>query len=67
MTSYKKLESKTRAALEEIGFSIQGDGNHWKCTFKGDGRYVLILPKSGSDFRGGKNSASDFNKILGLK
>lgn len=50
--------------LEDMGFSILKDGKHFKLVFQGDDRYTYTLPKSGSDWRGGRNAASDIGKLL---
>ena len=49
-------------ALTELGFSISEDGKHYKLTYMDDDRYTFALPKSGSDYRGGLNAASDISK-----
>lgn len=64
LKDYTGLDKKTRRTLEEIGFSISEEGKHCKITFQGDDRYTFTLPKSGSDYRGGRNSASDIGKLL---
>ena len=58
------IDAKTRRGLERMGFSISDDGKHFKLTFQGDDRYTFSLPKSGSDWRGGLNAASDIAKLM---
>lgn len=58
------MNKKIRSGLEEFGFSIRSDGKHYKLIFQGDDRYTFTLPKSGSDHRGGLNSASDIGRLL---
>jgi hypothetical protein len=60
----KGMNSKIRRGLTEMGFSITEDGKHYKLTFQGDDRYTFTLPKSGSDWRGGLNAASDIGRLL---
>ncbi|HDL86006.1 MAG TPA: hypothetical protein ENH11_06740 [Candidatus Acetothermia bacterium] len=60
----KGMKSKMRSRLEAMGFSITEDGKHYKLVFQGDNRYVFTLPKSGSDWRGGLNAASDIGSML---
>lgn len=58
------IDRKMRRELEDMGFSISGDGKHFKLVFQGDDRYTFTLPKSGSDWRGGLNAASDIANLL---
>lgn len=58
------ITGKMRRELEEMGFSIFEDGKHFKLVFQGDDRYTYTLPKSGSDWRGGLNAASDIARLL---
>jgi hypothetical protein len=64
LRGFTKLDQKSRRGLEELGFSIADDGKHYKITFQGDDRYTFTLPKSGSDYRGGLNAASDIGRLL---
>ena len=63
LRGYREMNQKVRSALENCGFEIDADSRHWKITYQGDDRYTYILPKSGSDNRGGLNAGSD---ICGL-
>ena len=56
--------NKERRALEDIGFNITEEGKHLKLVFRGDDRYTISMPKSGSDHRGMKNWISDAIKML---
>ena len=58
------IDGKMRRGLEDMGFSISEDGKHFKLVFQGDDRYTYTLPKSGSDWRGGLNAASDIARLL---
>ena len=60
----RTIDGKLRRELEDMGFSISEDGKHFKLVFQGDDRYIFTLPKSGSDWRGGLNAASDIGKLL---
>ncbi len=62
--SYVGMDAKTRSSLEKIGFSLSEEGKHYKAVFRNDPRYTFAISKSASDHRGGKNMASDINKIL---
>lgn len=61
---YTSLTASVRADLEEIGFVIYEDGKHYKLLYRDDARYPFILPKTGSDWRGGLNAFSDLKKRL---
>ncbi|MDP2745650.1 hypothetical protein [Pseudomonas sp.] len=63
LRGYREMNQKVRFALESCGFEIDADSRHWKITYHGDERYTYVLPKSGSDNRGGLNAGSD---ICGL-
>lgn len=59
LNSYSSMNKKIQSGLEEIGFVLDEDGKHINITYQGDRRYTYVLPKSGSDSRGGKNASSD--------
>lgn len=58
------IDGRLRRELEDMGFSISEDGKHFKLVFQGDDRYTYTLSKSGSDWRGGLNAASDIGRLL---
>lgn len=58
------IDSRIRRELEDMGFDISEEGKHYKLVFQGDDRYTYTLPKSGSDWRGGLNAASDIGRLL---
>jgi len=64
LRGFTTIDSKMRRELEEIGFSISEEGKHFKLIYRGDDRYTYTLPKSGSDWRGGLNAASDISRLL---
>lgn len=64
LREYRSMDAKTRAGLKELGFEIEDEGKHYKLIYQGDDRYVFPLSKSGSDYRGGLNSASDIAKRI---
>jgi len=64
LRGYREMNVKVRAVLERCGFEVSADGKHWKITYQGDGRYTYVLPKSGSDNRGGLNAGSDICRIV---
>lgn len=61
---YTKMDAKTRAGLESLGFQISDEGKHYKLLFHGDTRYPFVLAKTGSDWRGGMNAYSDLKRRL---
>ncbi len=64
LRQYTALSSSARAELEDIGFVIYEDGKHYKILYQDDARYPFVLPKTGSDWRGGLNAFSDLKKRL---
>lgn len=64
LRGYVSMDNPTRTSLEKIGFHISEDGKHIKLVYRQDDRYTFALAKSGSDKRGGLNSASDISKRL---
>lgn len=56
---YRKMDSKLRQSLHEMGFSISEDGKHYKLFFKNDPRYMFTISKTSSDIRAGKNITSE--------
>ena len=64
LRQYTSMTSSVRAELEDIGFVIYEDGKHYKLLFRDDERYPFVLPKTGSDWRGGLNAYSDLRKRI---
>ncbi|HDP88568.1 MAG TPA: hypothetical protein ENN42_01190 [Thioalkalivibrio sp.] len=64
LRAYREMDSSTKSELERLGFVINEDGKHYKLIFRGEERCPFILPKTGSDHRGGLNSFSDIKKRL---
>ena len=55
--TYTSLPARLKQDLEAFGFTITGDGKHYKLVYFGDDRYVITLAKTPSDVRAGKNDA----------
>lgn len=55
MKGYSVMTGPIRNALEAEGYSISEEGKHCKLVWHNDPRYYTIVPKSGSDVRGGEN------------
>ena len=64
LKSYTGMTAPLKQALEDMGFVINEDGKHYKLTYYGDDRYQIILSKTPSDVRTGKNSAQKLNKTV---
>lgn len=64
LRDYRHMDGKTRKSLEELGFEIFDAGRHVKLVYQSDERYTFTIPKSGSDFRGGLNAATDISRLL---
>lgn len=62
LKNYTTMTAKIRSALIDAGFSISEDGKHYKLIYMQDERYAFMLPKTGSDWRGGMNAVSDIAK-----
>ena len=58
LKDYKSLNASLKQKLMDLGFEIQDDGKHYKLIYYGDERYMLVIAKTGSDVREGKNNAS---------
>lgn len=64
LRGYREMNKKVRDTFEELGFSLTAEGKHWKITYQEDERYTYVLPKTGSDHRGGLNAAADIANIV---
>ncbi|MDR0280094.1 MAG: hypothetical protein LBJ37_19645 [Paucimonas sp.] len=64
LRGYREMNRQIRKTLEEVGFSLNSEGRHWKITYQNDERYTYTLPKTGSDYRGGLNAAADISNII---
>lgn len=64
LRQYTSMTATVRSDLESMGFSIYEDGKHYKLLLHDDERFPFVLPKTGSDHRGGLNAFSDMKKRL---
>jgi hypothetical protein len=64
LRDYRRMDSGVRSGLEALGFTIYEEGKHYKLIYQDDPRYTFTLAKTGSDHRGGLNSASDIAKHI---
>ena len=56
--NYKTLTGSQKMLLESLGFRVDVSGDHYKIHFKDDDRYLVVLSRSASDHREGRNFAS---------
>lgn len=63
LRSYREMSKNIKDTLQELGFTVKADGKHWKITYFEDERYTYVLPKTGSDHRGGLNAYADIANI----
>jgi DNA repair exonuclease SbcCD ATPase subunit len=61
---YNSMNSRTRNALERMGFQIVSESNNYKILFQGDNRYKITFAKTPSDWRAGRNITSDICNLL---
>ena len=64
LTTCENLGREQQKGLEQLGFSFDTTGKHIEATYHDDPRYSFTMPKTGSDWRGMKNQASDIVKKL---
>ena len=64
LKNYDGMDSRTWQALEELGFRITEEGKHYKLVYYNDPRYILVLSKTPSDHRTGKNSAANAIRMV---
>lgn len=62
----EKLGKQSIKLLEDVGFKFISDNSHKKMVFY-DNRYTFTLYNTPSDFREGKNMASDIIKIIDVE
>ncbi|MCM1981636.1 hypothetical protein [Lyngbya confervoides] len=61
---YKSMNSRTRKALKRLGFEIVSDNSNYKMIFQQDSRYTVSFSKTPSDWRAGRNIASDICNLI---
>lgn len=64
LTTCENLGREQQKTLEQLGFSFKDDGRHIELIYHDDPRYSFTMAKTGSDWRGMKNQASDILKKL---
>lgn len=62
---YTGLTGKMRSELKHMGFSISEEGKHYKLYMEGqEGGISVAVPKTPSDYRAGKNVASEILRVF---
>lgn len=61
-----RLNKTAKTQLQNLGFTIQEDGPHYKMFFH-DPRYMFTVSKTPSDHREGKNLISDIKNIIDVE
>ncbi len=64
LKGYTNMSNTMKRDLEDMGFSVSGDGKHYKLTYFEDQRYVATMAKTCSDARAGNNLASVISKKM---
>lgn len=59
LNNYSGMTPKIQRGLEDLGFEVTHDGNHYKAIYYSDGRYTIVHGATPSDNRSGKNNASN--------
>ncbi|MGB5972387.1 MAG: hypothetical protein WBG38_03655 [Nodosilinea sp.] len=62
--SYTGIDSRTKRALEHMGFEIVSENTHHKIIFYQDRRYIFSFSKTPSDWRAGRNIARDLCHLI---
>ena len=53
------MTTKIRKGLEDIGFEVTHEGDHYKAIYYSDDRYIVVHGTTPSDNRAGKNNVSN--------
>ncbi|KWW14956.1 hypothetical protein AS889_13150 [Pseudomonas putida] len=64
LRGYREMSKKVRDTFEELGFTVESDARHWRVVYQDDERYTYVLPKTGSDHRGGLNAGADISNLV---
>lgn len=59
LKNYNGMTSKVRKGLEDMGFKVTHEGDHYKALYYSDGRYTVVYGATPSDIRAGKNNVSN--------
>jgi len=59
LNNYSGMTTKIRKGLEDIGFEVTHEGDHYKAIYYSDDRYIVVHGTTPSDNRAGKNNVSN--------
>ena len=59
LNNYSGMTPKIRRGLEDIGFEVTHEGEHYKAKYYADDRYIIVHAATPSDNRAGKNNVSN--------
>lgn len=59
LKNYSGMTTKIRKGLEDIGFVVTHEGDHYKAIYYSDNRYIVVHGATPSDNRAGKNNVSN--------
>lgn len=59
LKNYNGMTPKIRKGLEDIGFKVTHEGDHYKAIYYSDDRYIVVHGATPSDNRAGKNNVSN--------
>lgn len=59
LKNYNGMTPKIRKGLEDIGFNVTHEGDHYKAIYYSDDRYIVVHGATPSDNRAGKNNVSN--------
>lgn len=59
LKNYDGMTPKIRKGLEDIGFKVTHEGDHYKAIYYSDDRYIVVHGATPSDNRAGKNNVSN--------
>ncbi|MBE5958709.1 MAG: hypothetical protein E7254_07610 [Lachnospiraceae bacterium] len=62
LKNYDGMTSRVKKGLEDIGFVVEHDRNHYKTKYYGDDRYLIVHGATPGDSRSGKNNVSNIIK-----
>ena len=61
---YGEMNRSREKALERMGFTIVSENKHIKIVFHNDNRYTIVFAATPSDWRAGRNIASDICNLV---
>ena len=59
LKNYTGMTPRVKKGLEDIGYEVTHEGDHYKAAYHGDDRYIVVHAATPSDSRSGKNNASN--------